>query len=237
MLVGEKQSQNDEGKGSFSPLKALALPFLGHTSAGWQSVAGPAGRHISFKERTEPRHEFGEHSRSASDMRHRPVSIRMQSNPVESDDKAVAQLNGTLGEENPAVRGSGWVVNQWSSVQGAEFDKMLDRLKSDITRIFRREPNWDRFAEDFRLIEPSGDVVQGLGPIKLTLGLIRKFRNRVAIKENVDVQFVYSGDRIFSGPRVKKVVEARWKVKLGLELLNIRGGVLKRGCREGSLRS
>lgn len=223
-LAEQKQSQIEEGRRVSTPPKALALLLLaaGRTAEGLQFSASPTGRHISKKARMEPMKQVGKHSgNTSSATRFRMVPASMQSSAVEFDTNvSLIPVTVPYVDTNPAVQGSGWVVKQWSSVQEADFEKMLDRLKSDMTRVFRREPDWDRFAEDFRLIEPSGDVVQGLGPIKMTLALVRKFRNRVAIKENVDVQFFYSGERVIKGPLVKKVVEARWKIKLGLELLN-----------------
>lgn len=121
-------------------------------------------------------------------------------------------------------------VDERSTDEQLQFDKVLGELKNGFMQIFRKEPDWNMFADGFTLIEPTGDVVEGLGPVKITLGFLRKIRNLVPVNADVDVTFsAREGDGMFNMRQCsgedcvvpeETIIDARWKVTIDLELPN-----------------
>jgi putative Ca2+/H+ antiporter (TMEM165/GDT1 family) len=63
--------------------------------------------------------------------------------------------------------------------------EVMDALQADIPNILEREPTWEVFSEDFTMIDQTGAKVQGLGPNKLMMKMLRQFRETFASKSDV----------------------------------------------------
>mmetsp|Transcript_142088 Transcript_142088/g.250567 ORF Transcript_142088/g.250567 Transcript_142088/m.250567 type:complete len:536 (-) Transcript_142088:30-1637(-) len=75
------------------------------------------------------------------------------------------------------------------------FQNVVRTLEADISKIFHKEPNWDVFAEDVKVIGSSGLTrtrVEGLGSNKLLLKLMRRICAKFGVKD--ELQVTVNGD-------------------------------------------
>lgn len=88
-------------------------------------------------------------------------------------------------------------------------DIVVKTLKTDISRILRKEPTWEIFGEDFTVIGPSGSKVESLRLNRLFVHLLRRLRKKQALKDKVQVELKPVSDLS------KNLIVAEWQVQLG----------------------
>lgn len=103
------------------------------------------------------------------------------------------------------------VVDGGVSSQDKVFDvaKVVEMLKADAPRILQEDPRWEIFAEDFKVIDQKGTIVQGLGPSQRLLTLLRRLSKFVE-NTDIEVQFTTAGNNVNMTSW-----KARWTAQLG----------------------
>lgn len=68
---------------------------------------------------------------------------------------------------------------------------VVTTLETDISKIFHKEPTWDVFADDVKVIGLSGSTrtrIEGLGSIKLLLKVMRRICAKLGVKDELQVK-------------------------------------------------
>jgi len=100
--------------------------------------------------------------------------------------------------------------------QAWDFDGIIKGLETDIPDILLLEPNWEYFAKDFKLIDQVGQTVEGLGPSKELLSLLREFHNKLTatpLKDDFKVQTEATFERSPDGD-FEPVLMAQWRIEI-----------------------
>jgi len=87
------------------------------------------------------------------------------------------------------------------------FEQALNLLQADIPSILRKEPHWDLFAEDFKVIDQTGATLEGLGPSRLLLKRLRRICKRFAVRDDIQAHCI----QVLKGP----VLGAQWNIRFG----------------------
>eukprot|EP00746_Dinoflagellata_sp_MGD_P117607 gnl/MRDRNA2_/MRDRNA2_53477_c0_seq2.p1 gnl/MRDRNA2_/MRDRNA2_53477_c0~~gnl/MRDRNA2_/MRDRNA2_53477_c0_seq2.p1 ORF type:complete len:394 (+),score=73.55 gnl/MRDRNA2_/MRDRNA2_53477_c0_seq2:93-1184(+) len=96
-----------------------------------------------------------------------------------------------------------------------DFEKVIDRLKFDMPDILRKEPDWDIFSPDFKMIDHTGARLEGLLPAKVLVRFLHKVREQFVVKDDIRINPIIRS--LDSDP----FLLAEWKVQLGgVELQN-----------------
>jgi len=90
---------------------------------------------------------------------------------------------------------------------------VMDTLQADLPKILHKQPHWDIFANDFELIDQTGQAVSGLENNQKLMRLMRRYRHRFAVKDEIEV--VETSTTMDPAEPFNPSVVARWKLKLG----------------------
>lgn len=71
-----------------------------------------------------------------------------------------------------------------------DFEQVMTAMKYDFPQILRKEPVWDFFSEDFKVIDQSGAKLEGLSSNKLLWKLLHRTHTRFAMKDDIKVNCV-----------------------------------------------
>lgn len=127
------------------------------------------------------------------------------------DDDPAEDAVDTTGDE---VKSDSSLDNGGSTpkVERPDCRRAVQTLKADIDKILHREPHWEIFTEDFRVIDETGARLHDLESCKVHLQTFRTFPNRFSIKDNL--QFFFLDGQDFEN-QSDPLLAARWKVRLG----------------------
>lgn len=91
-----------------------------------------------------------------------------------------------------------------------EFQEVADTLKADVPQLLEKEPNWDIFATDFKMIDQTGAKLEGLDVNKNLLKLFRRmYKKYVSEEDDLELKFIDERDE------PPAFIVAQWKVRVG----------------------
>lgn len=118
----------------------------------------------------------------------------------------------------PIHGASPWMPNEWlkdlfenanAPLSGnTNLQQVVDSLIKDVSNILQREPRWELFAEDFKVIGKTGTQLKGLEDTKAFFQLLNGICNHLDAKHDHEVRFV-DGRGLF-GP-VDSFLVAKYK--------------------------
>lgn len=89
-----------------------------------------------------------------------------------------------------------------------DFENVIARLKVDVPEILHKEPDWNIFATNFKVIDHTGESLNGLIPAKALVKLLQKVREQFVLKDDIKVNpIIRSLDR-------DPCLAVEWKVQL-----------------------
>lgn len=107
----------------------------------------------------------------------------------------------------------GVATNLKKVLNWAQEENLFNVLLDDIPNIFRKEPRWEVFTEDFKVIDQTG-VETKSNELKLLLRLLRKMHRKFAVKDHSKVELINHGRGSYAClPEPSLVV--RWNIELG----------------------
>jgi hypothetical protein len=100
------------------------------------------------------------------------ATLRLRASREEDKEEAVGHTVASVGEVTPFTR---------------KVEKTAASVKMDIDALLRREPNWNYFSKDLKLVDPSGATLT-LPKIKQLLWIVRTFIGFFVQNEEVDIK-------------------------------------------------
>jgi len=96
--------------------------------------------------------------------------------------------------------------------ENSDYERVVGILKNDIPKLLERDPHWQIFSDNFKVIDQKGVELKGLSTSKRLLMFLRRLYSKYGTRQSITINYIT--DREDLEDPFESFLVARWKIQL-----------------------